>query len=182
MSSHAALKRDSQDYAKVQGIDPLEILSADTREHIDHWLTKFPADRKRSALLAALRVEQEQNNGFLDDRVITAVAQYLELPATWAYEVATFYSMYHVGQCGRHKVSICTNISCWLRGAEQLVEHVEGKLGIKLGESTPDGRIHLVAEEECLAGCVRAPMMLVDGHYHENLTPESVEQILESLD
>ncbi|MCB1607792.1 MAG: NADH-quinone oxidoreductase subunit NuoE [Xanthomonadales bacterium] len=182
MSSHAALKRDSQDFAKVQNVDPLEVLTDATRQQIDHWLTKFPADRKRSALLAALRIVQEQNQGFLDDRVITAVARYLDLPPTWAYEVATFYSMYHVGQCGRHKVSICTNISCWLRGADQLVEHVEGKLGIKLGESTPDGRIHLVAEEECLAGCVRAPMMLVDGHYHENLTPESVDQILASLD
>lgn len=182
MSSHAILKRDSQDFSKVQNIDPLEVLSADTREKIDHWLTKFPADRKRSALLAALRVVQEQNDGFLDDQVITAVAQYLELPPTWAYEVATFYSMYHVGKCGRHKVSICTNISCWLRGADQLVEHVEGTLGIKLGQSTPDGRIHLVDEQECLAGCVRAPMMLVDGHYHEDLTPESVDQMLESLD
>jgi NADH-quinone oxidoreductase subunit E len=182
MSTHAVAKRSTQDFDKVRQLDPTEVLSEESRTQIDHWLTKFPPDRKRSALLAALRIAQAQNEGHLDDRTITAVARYLDLPHTWAYEVATFYSMFHIGACGRHKVSICTNISCWLRGAEELVAHVEHKLGVKLGESTPDGRIHLVAEEECLAGCVRAPMMLVDGHYHEDLDTTKVDRILDSLD
>ncbi len=124
---------------------------------------------------------QEQNHGWVSDEILTAVAKYIGIPPVWAYEVASFYSMLHLDRCGRHKVSICTNISCWLNGATALVEHAERKLGVKLGESTADGRVHLVAEEECLAGCVRAPMMLVDGEYHENLTAEKFDAIVDAL-
>lgn len=165
----------------VKDTDPLQALSAETRARIDGWVAKFPPDRKRSALIQGLMAAQEQNGGHLSDEMMVAVARYLGLPPVWAYEVASFYSMLHVGSCGRHKVSICTNISCWLRGAPELVAHAERKLGIRLGESTPDGRIHLVEEEECLAACVRAPMMLVDGNYHENLTPESFDRIVDDL-
>lgn len=161
--------------------DPLQLLSADSRAQLDAWIAKYPADRKRSAVLAGLRIAQKQNQGSLSDELIAAVAQYLSIPATQAYEVATFYSLFHVGHCGRHKVSVCTNISCWLNGGEQLLEHVEHKLGIHAGESTPDGRIHLIQEEECLAGCVRAPMMWVNGDYHEHLTTEKVDAILDAL-
>jgi NADH-quinone oxidoreductase subunit E len=165
----------------VKDVDPQVALSDDTRARIDGWLAKFPADRRRSAVIQALMAAQEQNGGWLSDEIVTAVAKYIGIPPVWAYEVASFYSMLHLGQCGRHKVSICTNISCWLNGAQSLVEHAEKRLGIALGESTPDGRIHLVAEEECLAACVRAPMALVYGHYHENLTPEKLDQVLDSL-
>lgn len=165
----------------VREVDPQVALSEATRARIDGWLAKFPADRRRSAVIQALMAAQEQNEGWLSDEIVTAVARYIGIPPVWAYEVASFYSMLHLGRCGRHKVSICTNISCWLNGAQGLVEHAEKKLGIKLGESTPDGRVHLVAEEECLAACVRAPMALVDGHYHENLTPEALELVLDSL-
>lgn len=162
-------------------VDPLQVLTEHTRHEIDHWLAKFPPERKRSALIGGLRAAQEQNQGHLTDELITAVATYIGVPPTWAFEVATFYSQFHIGPCGRHKVSICTNISCWLMGAQTLVEHAERKLGIKLGESTPDGRIHLIEEEECLAACVRAPMMTVDGEYHEYLTPEKMDAILDQL-
>lgn len=165
----------------VQDVDPQVALDERTRARIDGWLAKFPSDRRRSAVIQALMAAQEQNGGWLSDEIVTAVAKYIGIPAVWAYEVASFYSMLHLGTCGRHKVSICTNISCWLNGAQSLVEHAENRLGIKLGESTPDGRVHLVAEEECLAACVRAPMALVDGHYHENLTPEKLDQVLDSL-
>jgi NADH-quinone oxidoreductase subunit E len=168
-------------YTAVKDVDPAVALTDDTRAHIDHWLAKFPADRRRSAVIQALMKAQEQNGGWLSDEIITAVAKYIGIPPVWAYEVASFYSMLHVGRCGRHKVSICTNISCWLNGADKLVEHAERKLGVRLGETTPDGRVHLVHEEECLAGCVRAPMMLVDGHYHENLTPEQFDRIVDEL-
>lgn len=162
-------------------IDPLVLLNEHTRHEIEHWLTKFPADRRRSATIAALRAAQEQNHGHLTDELITAVANYLKIPQTWAYEVASFYSQFHIGACGRNKVSICTNISCWLNGAQELVEHVEKRFDIKLGGSTADGRIHLVDEEECLAACVRAPMMTVNGHFHEYLTVEKVDAILDGL-
>ena len=168
-------------YAQVKNVDPLVVLSEHTRQHIDHWLTKFPPDRKRSALIQALFAAQEQNQGFLTDELITAVAKYLDLPAIWAYEVASFYSMLETKPVGRNNVAICTNISCWLNGAEDIVRHCEKKLGVKLGESTPDGRIYLKPEEECLAACCGAPMMVVNGHYHEKLTTEKVDQILDEL-
>lgn len=159
-----------------------ELLSAETLAQIDHWLAKFPEDRKRSAIIQALMAAQDQNDGWLDRAHIEAVAEYIGLPAVWAHEVATFYSMFHLEPVGRHKVNICTNISCWLNGAEDLAAHVENKLGIKHGETTDDGRITLVREEECLAACCGAPMMVVDGHYHENLDTGKVDEILDGLE
>ena len=168
-------------YAEVKDVDPQVALDAHTREQIDHWAAKFPADRKRSALIQGLWAAQEQNGGHLGDDLITAVAKYLGLPPVWAYEVVTFYSMFETRPVGRHNVAICTNISCWLNGAEDIVRHCEKKYGIQLGESTADGRLYLKREEECLAACCGAPMMVVDGHYHENLTIEKVDQILGQL-
>jgi len=157
------------------------LLSEHTRHEIDHWVKKFPPGRQRSASLSALRIAQEQNEGFLTPELIEAVAEYLSLPVVQIYEVATFYSMFALHPCGRHHVSICTNISCMLRGAEELVAHAERKLGIQLGESTPDRRIFLKREEECLAACTGAPMMMVDHIFHENLTPEKIDRILDEL-
>src|SRR5688572_3579373 len=157
------------------------LLSEHTRQEIDHWVAKFPQGRHRSAVLSALRAAQEQNNGYLTPALLDAVAEYLSLPPIQVYEVASFYSMFELHPCGRHHVSICTNISCMLRGAEDLVAHAEKKLGIKLGDSTPDGRIFLKKEEECLAACTGAPMMMVDHVFHEHLTPEKVDQILDDL-
>ena len=174
--------RATGNFEAAQNVDPLVALSDKTRAHIDHWLTKFPPDRKRSALIQGLMAAQEQNGGWLSDELIAAVAKYLGLPPVWAYEVATFYSMFDLEPVGRHKVSICTNISCWLNGAEDLVAHVERKLGCSLGHSTADGRVKLVREEECLAACAGAPMMVLDGHYHENLTVEKVDKLLDELE
>ena len=158
------------------------MLSEQTRETIDHWVSKFPSDKKRSALIQALLAAQEQNGGWISRELTEAVAGYLELPPVWAHEVVSFYSMFFTQPAGRHKVNICTNISCWLRGAEGMVAHAEKKLGVKLGGTTEDGRITLVREEECLAGCCGAPMMVVDGHYHENLDFEQLDAILEGLE
>jgi NADH-quinone oxidoreductase subunit E len=159
---------------------PVE-LSAHVREEIDHWVAKFPPDRKRSAVLSALHAVQHENGGFLTTALMDAVAAYLGLPPIQVYEVATFYSMFEPRPVGRHHVSVCTNISCMLRGAETVVAHVEKKLGIKTGETTTDGRIYLKREEECLAACTGAPMMMVDHVYHENLTPEIIDRILDAL-
>jgi NADH-quinone oxidoreductase subunit E len=158
-----------------------ELLSEHTRREIDGWIARFPAGRQRSAVLSALRFAQEQNNGFLTTDLMDGVAEYLRLPPIQVYEIASFYSMFETHPCGRHHVSICTNISCWLNGAERLVTHVEKRLGIKLGESTADGRIFLKREEECLAACTGAPMMMVDHEFHEHLTPEKVDQVLDKL-
>ena len=156
-------------------------LSAHVRQELDEWKTRFPADRQRSAVLMALHLVQHENQGYISAEHMNAVAEYLDLPTIQVYEVATFYSMFQTKPVGRHNVAICTNVSCMLRGAEELVEHVEKKLGIKTGESTDDGRIYLKKEEECLAACCGAPMMMVDHKYHENLTREMVDEILDAL-
>jgi NADH-quinone oxidoreductase subunit E len=154
-------------------------LSAHVIDEIERWKARFPEDRQRSAVIGALHAVQHENEGFLTPELMNGVADYLELPPIQVYEVATFYSMFQTKPVGRHNVAICTNVSCMLRGADELVDHVETKLGIKLGESTEDGRIYLKREEECLAG---APMMMVDHKYHENLTLEQVDDILDGLD
>ncbi|HSS65562.1 MAG TPA: NAD(P)H-dependent oxidoreductase subunit E [Gammaproteobacteria bacterium] len=159
-----------------------EVLSGHTRKEIDTWLKKYPADQPRSAVLAALRAAQHQNQGYLTQDLMDAVAVYLNLPPIYVYEAATFYSMYETRPVARHSVSVCTNISCMLCGADDIVAHIEKKLGITIGESTGDGRIFLKQEEECLAACQGAPMMMVDHVYYENLTLETVDQILDALE
>ncbi|HTW75816.1 MAG TPA: NAD(P)H-dependent oxidoreductase subunit E [Steroidobacteraceae bacterium] len=157
-------------------------LAPELCREIDHWVAKFPAGRQRSAVLAALRAVQEHNRGYLSVELMDAVAAHLALAPIQVYEVASFYSMFETQPCGRHHVSVCTNISCYLRGAEDIEAYVERKLGIRAGQSTPDGRIFLKREEECLAACAGAPMMMVDHVYHEHLTPEKVDQVLDALE
>lgn len=158
------------------------LLSEHVRDEIEHWKARFPEDRQRSAVIGALHAVQHENDGYLTPELMDAVADYLALPNIHVYEVATFYSMFQTKPVGRHNVAFCTNVSCMLRGAEELVEHVENKFGIKLGESTGDGRIYLKREEECLAACCGAPMMMVDHKYYENLTKDQVDEILDGLD
>ena len=153
-------------------------LSAHVRAEIDHWLTKFPVDRQRSAVIAALHAVMHEK-GHLPVASMDAVAAYLGLPAIQVYEAATFYSMFETQPTGRHHISVCTNISCMLCGGDDILAHIEKRLGIKLGESTPDGRFYLKREEECLAACNGAPMMMVNHVYFENLTPEKVDRILD---
>ena len=157
-------------------------LSAHVRDEIDHWRTRFPADRQRSAVISALHAVQHENKGFITAEHMNAVAEYLDLPTIQVYEVGTFYSMFQTREVGRNEVAICTNISCMLRGAEDIVEHVEARLGVKLGESTDDGRIFLKMEEECIAACCGAPAMMVNHKYHENLSTQQVDEILDGLE
>ncbi len=159
-----------------------ELLSDHVREEIDKWIAKFPEGKQRSAVISALHAVQHENGGYLTAELMNAVADYLSLPTIHVYEVATFYSMFQTKPVGRHNVAICTNVSCMLRGADDIVQHVESKLGVKLGESTDDGRIYLKREEECLAACCGAPMMMVDHKYHEDLSKKKVDQILDALE
>jgi NADH-quinone oxidoreductase subunit E len=159
-----------------------DLLTAESRAKIDAWIAKYPADQKKSAVLSALQAAQEQNGGWVTRELMDAVADYLDMPPVLVYEVGSFYSMLELEPVGRNMVALCTNISCMLCGAESLVEHVEKRLGIKLGETTSDGRITLKMEEECLAACSAGPMMTVNGHYHEKLTPEKVDAILDGLE
>lgn len=166
---------------KREGL-PEQYLSAEQRSEIDHWLAKFPGEGKRSAVIPALHIAQEGNGGWLNRELMDAVAAYLELPPVAVYEVGTFYSMFDLEPTGRHKINICTNISCMLRGSEEILDHVQKRLGIKVGETTADRRITLKQEEECLAACTGAPMMLVDEEYYTDLTPEKVDEILDKLE
>jgi NADH-quinone oxidoreductase subunit E len=159
-----------------------ETLSKHARQEIDRWLARYPANQRQSAVLAALREVQHENGGYLTTEMMDAVADYLGMPAIAVYEVATFYSMFELKPVGRHSISVCTNISCMLCGGDDILSHIENKLGIKLGENTPDGKFYLKREEECLAACCGAPMMQVDHVYYENLTPERVDEILDNLE
>lgn len=162
--------------------NPNELLSGHVREEIDRWVAKYPADRKQSAILAALREVQHENGGYLTTELMDAVAEYLDQSPMNVYEAATFYSMFEVNPVGRHSISVCTNISCMLCGSDAILNHIEKKLGIKVGQSTPDGKFFLKQEEECLAACAGGPMMQVDHVYYENLTPQKVDRILDSLE
>ncbi|RUA10223.1 MAG: NADH-quinone oxidoreductase subunit NuoE [Flavobacteriia bacterium] len=157
-----------------------DVLSTESLTEIDQWVAKYPAEQKQSAVMAALRIAQEANSGYLTTELMDAVADYLAMDRLSVYEVGSFYSMFELQPVGRHMVSMCNNISCMLRGADKLVAHVENKLGIKLGETTEDGKFTL-KEVECLGACGGAPMFQIEREYHENLTPEKVDKILDGL-
>ena len=159
----------------------LDLISAESKTDIDKWIAKYPANQKQSAVMAALRIVQDQNGGFLNNDLIEAVAEYLDMQAIAVYEVATFYSMYELKPVGKHKICVCTNISCMLCGSDSIVNHLQKKLGIKFGETTADGKFTL-KEVECLGACVNAPMLQIGNQYYENLTPEKLDQIIEALD
>ncbi len=164
------------------GIHKSDLLSEHTCAEIDHWVARYPADQRQSAVLAALREVQHENKGYLTTELMDAVAEYLGMAPIAVYEVASFYSMYELKPVGRHHIAVCTNISCMLRGSDTVLAYIERKLGIKLGDSTADGKFYLKKEEECLAACCGAPMMQVDHIYYEHLTPEKVDQVLDSLE
>ena len=161
---------------------PESVLSEHSIEEIDEWLTRFPENQKQSAVLAALSIAQHQNEGWLSTELMDAVAAKLLMSPIAVYEVASFYSMFSLKPVGKHCVAICTNISCMLMGSDSIVSHVENKYGIKIGESTSDGKIYLKVEEECLAACSGGPMMQVDHVYHTELTPQKLDEILDALD
>jgi len=158
------------------------ILTKHERDDIDQWLKRYPEDQSQSALLAALRAVMHEDH-YLSTEKMDAVADYLNLPKIAVYEVASFYSMYEMDEkaAGKNTISVCTNVSCMLNGSDEIVEHIEEKLGIKLGETTADGEFFFKVEEECLAACCGAPMMQVNHVYHENLTIAKVDQILDSV-
>ncbi|PKM46178.1 MAG: NADH-quinone oxidoreductase subunit NuoE [Gammaproteobacteria bacterium HGW-Gammaproteobacteria-1] len=159
----------------------IELLTPASRAEIDTWVAKYPAERKQSAVMAALRIAQDQNGGWLTTELMDAVAAYLGIAPIAVYEVATFYSMYQLEPVGRHRINVCTNISCLLRGSEEVVDHLQKRLGVKLGETTADGRFTL-KEVECLGACVNAPVAQIARQYYEQLTPELIDRIIDGLE
>lgn len=157
------------------------LISDETKDQIDRWLEKYPSNQKRSGVLHALRLVQEENNGWLTNDLMDAVAEYLGLPPIAVYEVATFYSMYDLKPVGRNKVKVCTSISCMLRGSDKIISHLRNRLGVNMGETTPDG-IFTLKEVECLAACGNAPALQInDKNYYEDITPEKIDIILDEI-
>jgi len=158
------------------------ILSKHERDDIDSWLKRYPEDQSQSALIAALRAVMHEDH-YLSTKKMDAVADYLNLPKIAVYEVASFYSMFEMDEkaAAKNTIAVCTNVSCMLNGADKVVEHIEERLGIKMGESTPDGEFFFKIEEECLAACCGAPMLQLNHVYHENLTPEKIDELLDSV-
>lgn len=159
------------------------MISEQVKKEIDRWVAKYPEGKQRSAVIPALRLVQDEHNGYLTETLMDFVADYLKMDRIAVYEVATFYSHFNLKPIGRHKLMVCSNISCKLMGSDQIVQHVEKRLGIKAGETTADGRYTLIEEVECLGACVGGPMMQVDcREYYEHLTPEKVDALLDALD
>lgn len=155
-------------------------LSSALREKLDQWNLRYPPEHKRSGIFEALRLVQEQNNGSLTVELMDAVAEYLGIPNIAVYEVATFYSLYHLHPVGRHVIDVCTNISCSLNGSERIVEHLKKRLNIDFNETTSDGKFTL-REVECLGACVAPPVCQIGKKYHESLSPEKIDAILAAL-
>ena len=160
----------------------MKLLNQHIKEEIDEWVQKFPQGKHRSAIIASLHSVQRFNQGFLTAQLMNEVADYLDLPRIQVFEVATFYSMFNTQPVGVHEISICTNISCMLRGSDEILDHIQKRLSVKAGESTPDGKIFLKKEEECLAACTGAPMLMIDLQYIENLNIKKVDEILDELE
>lgn len=156
-------------------------LSSHVRDRIDQWLLRYPAEQKRSAVMQALHFVQDDHGGWLTEELMDAVADYLDLPRIAVYEVASFYTMYNLKPVGRHIINVCTNISCMLNGSDKIVDYLQHRLGVSLNETTEDGKFTL-REVECLAACAGAPMFQINKKYHETLTPEKIDTILDELE
>ena len=155
---------------------PVEF-SEQSKQHVDRILSRYP--NRQAALLPVLHLAQEQF-GSLPDDVVDLVARTLQLPHAHIHGVVTFYTMLHRKKVGANELMVCTNISCMLRGAYDILHHIERKLGVKAGETTPDGAFTIV-EEECLAACANAPMMICGNDYFLDLDEKKVDDVLFQL-
>ena len=147
---------------------------------MESHLTKYPPDRQRSALIPLLFVIQRER-GYIDNPGVNFLAKFLRLEVTDVWETATFYTMFNMRPVGRHHIQICKTLSCKIMGEPEITNHICNKLGIHVGETTPDGKF-TVSLVECLGSCGTAPMMQVGFDYHEDLTAEKVDEILDSLE
>tara|TARA_B100000315_G_C14571687_1_gene585898 strand:- start:1673 stop:2284 length:612 start_codon:yes stop_codon:yes gene_type:complete len=143
-------------------------------------IAKYPADRQASAVMPLLDLAQRQHDGWLPRAAMDYVADFLGMPRIEAYEVATFYTMYNLEPVGKHHVQVCTNLPCWLRGSDQIVEAAKRNLGVEMGETTDDG-LFTLSSMECLGACVNAPMMQINDDYYEDLDETVTESILTEL-
>ena len=156
------------------------MISNEAKKEIDFWVSKYPEGRESSAVMQALTIVQKENGGSLNSELINDVAEYLEMPAISVQEVATFYENYNHKPVGKHVLRFCHNISCMLNGSDELISYLEDKLGVKSGEVSKDGLVS-VKKVECLGACVGGPMCQIGDQYHEHLTKDKLDNILENL-
>ena len=156
------------------------MISTKAKKQIDAWVAKYPEGRQSSAVMEALKIVQAENDNRLTSDTIQAVADYLDMPGIAAAEVATFYENYNHNPVGKHTIRFCHNISCMLNGADDLITHLEKKLGVKAGEVSSDGLVN-VKKVECLGACVGAPMFQIGDQYYENLTTDKIDEIVDGL-
>ena len=156
-------------------------IQGDVKKRIDKWISNYPEDQRQSACMAALRIVQEEHNGYLTTDLMDQIADYLDMTPISVYEVATFYGNYEHEPVGKIKICLCNSISCMLRGSEDILAHLENKLGVKPGEVSEDGKFS-IKKVECLGSCGGAPMMQIGKTYYEDLTEESVDKILDGME
>ncbi len=159
--------------------DEIAELSPEVVAEMESHLTKYPADRKRSALIPLLFVIQRER-GWIDNAGVNFLAKFLDIQVTDIWETATFYSMFNMRPVGKYHIQVCKTLSCRIMGEPEITGHICNKLGIHAGETTEDGKF-TVSRVECLGSCGTAPMMQIGFDYHEDLTTEKVDQILDSL-
>lgn len=154
--------------------------NADNMARARQIIAKYPAGRQASALIPLLDIAQRQHDNWLPRAAMDYVAGLLEMPPIRVYEVATFYTMFNLAPVGRHFIQVCRTTPCWLRGSDGITKTCRDKLGIEVGETTPDGKFTL-KEVECLGACVNAPMAQINDDYYEDLTPESMARLIDDL-
>jgi NADH-quinone oxidoreductase subunit E len=154
--------------------------STEAMEKVRKIISRYPTGKHKSALIPILHIAQAEFGGWLSSQTMDYVASILEIQPIEVYEVASFYSMFNLQPVGNCLIEVCRTSSCWLCGAEDIIDHIENKLGITVGETTPDGMFTLKAVE-CLGSCGTAPMMQVGADYHENLTIEKVDNLLDQF-
>lgn len=154
--------------------------SNETLALVNKIIRRYPEGKQKSALLPVLHLAQSEFDGWLSTPVMDYVASLLSIKPIEVYEVASFYSMYNLEPVGKCLLEVCQTGPCWLRGSDDIIEHLENKLGIKVGETTADGMFTLKAVE-CLGSCGTAPMLQCGADYHEDLTTEKVDQLIENL-
>ena len=154
-----------------------------TAEHLERAKTimaRYPEGRQASAVIALLDLAQRQNGGWVSPGVIQHVAELLEMAPIRVHEVATFYTMFNLKPVGKHLIQVCRTTPCWLRGSDELTRTCLEKAGTRLGENSGDG-LFTVIEVECLGACCNAPMVQINDHYYEDLTPERMVEIMDAL-
>ena len=159
----------------------IKLLPAHIYDDIDKAIAKYQEGQQRSAVKAALMLAQDFNDGWLSTALMDEIAAYLHLAPIAVYEVATFYTLFELQPVGRNKISVCTNVSCYLRGSQELTDHLFKKLNIGFAETTVDKKFTL-KEVECIAACTQAPAIQINGKYYGSLTPEALDTLLETLE